>query len=331
MSDRIVVLDGYTTSPLQPGERSAIGEPSWDELAKLGELTVHPRTAPDQIVARAKGARIVLTNKVPLDRATIQQLPELAYVGVLATGVNVVDLEAAREAGVTVTHIPGYSSDSVAQHVFALLLELVVQPGAHHRAVQDGQWSSGSDFSFTVVPTMELAGKTLGIVGLGAIGQRVARIGAAMGMNVAAAHQRSMNEVTIPGLEIDWQPLERLLARADVLTLHCPLTEQTERMINRARLGRMKRGTCLINTGRGGLLDEGAVAEALRTGHLAGAGLDVLSQEPPPADNPLLRAPRCVITPHMAWATVEARNRLMAIAVDNLRRFQQDQPINVVN
>ena len=332
MTTRIVVLDGYTTTPLQPGERSAQGEPTWGALAALGELTVHPRTPEDQIVERAAGADIVLTNKAPLDAATIRQLPELKYIGVLATGVNVVDLEAARQAGVTVTNIPGYSSDSVAQHVFALMLELAQHVCAHTRAVADGQWSAGEDFSFTVAPVRELAGKTLGIVGLGAIGRRVASIGSALGMDIAAAHQRSMNEIEPPpGVSIDWRPLEQLLPAVDVLTLHCPLTDQTRGLIGRANLGRMKRGAWLINTGRGPLLDEDAVAEALRAGHLGAAAFDVLTDEPPARDNPLLRAPRCLVTPHMAWASVEARHRLMAIAADNVQGFLHGEAKNVVS
>jgi glycerate dehydrogenase len=273
----------------------------------------------------------VLTNKAPITAETIQQAPNLRYIGVLATGVNVVDTAMAREAGIPVTNIPGYSSDSVAQHVFALLLELVMQPGRHSEAVRAGQWSDGPDFSFTVAPLRELAGKTLGIIGLGAIGQRVAQIGAALGMHIAAAHQRSMNEVSVPGVHVDWQPIDQLLPKADALTLHCPLTEQTHQLINAQRLAQMPQGAWLINTGRGALLDEQAVADALRSGRLAGAGVDVLSQEPPQPDNPLLEAPNCIITPHMAWATVEARNRLMSIAVENVQAFLRGEQRNVVN
>jgi glycerate dehydrogenase len=331
MAHEIVVLDGYTTTPLQPGETDTTGQPRWDGLAELGTLTVHERTPREEIVNRIGQADIVLTNKAPIDAATIQQAPNLQYIGVLATGVNVVDGEAARQAGVTVTNIPGYSSDSVAQHVFALLLELTMQTGRHDQAVHEGRWASGPDFSFTLAPLRELAGKTLGIVGLGAIGQRVAQIGAAMGMHIAAAHQRSMNEVTVPGASVHWHPFEDLLTRVDALTLHCPLTDQTRQMINRDRLKRMKPGSWLINTGRGPLLDEAAVAEALQSGQLAGAGVDVLSSEPPAPDNPLLAAPNCIITPHMAWATLEARHRLMSIAVDNVAKFLAGQPVNVVN
>jgi glycerate dehydrogenase len=331
MAHRIVVLDGYTTTPAAPGEAAPAGEPTWEAMGELGTLTVHPRTPDAQVLERIGEADIVLTNKAPLDAATIQNAPKLRYIGVLATGVNVVDCQAARQAGVTVTNIPGYSSDSVAQHVFALLLELASKVAAHDRAVHAGQWVRSDDFSFTVAPTVELAGKTLGIIGLGAIGQRVAQLGAALGMHIAAAHQRSMNEVSVPGVAIDWQPVDELLPKVDALTLHCPLTEQTQGLMNAERLARMKRGSWLINTGRGPLLDEAAVAEALRSGQLGGAGVDVLSGEPPAADNPLLEAPNCIITPHMAWATVEARQRLMGIAVDNVKAFLNGSPKHVVN
>lgn len=331
MSRRIVVLDGYTLTPLQPGEPGDGHEPTWAGLEELGELTVYPRLSGKPVVEAIGEAEIVLTNKAPIDAATIQQAPNVKYIGVLATGVNVVDCAAAREANIPVTNIPGYSSNSVAQHVFALLLELVMQPAAHDRAVHDGQWSGGEDFSFRVAPLTELAGKTLGIVGLGQIGQRVAQIGAAMGMSIAAGHQRSMNEISLPGIDIDWQPIDALLPKVDALTLHCPLTDKTRHMIDRAALEKMKPGSWLINTGRGPLLDEAAVAEALQTGRLGGAGLDVLSSEPPSPDNPLLSAPNCVITPHIAWGTVEARNRAMAIAVDNVHAFLQSESKNVVN
>jgi glycerate dehydrogenase len=331
MSRRIVVLDGYTLTPLQPGEPGDGHEPTWAGLEELGELTVYPRLSGKPVVEAIGEAEIVLTNKAPIDAATIQQAPNLKYIGVLATGVNVVDCAAAREAGIPVTNIPGYSSNSVAQHVFALLLELVMQPAAHDRAVHDGQWSGGEDFSFRVAPLTELAGKTLGIVGLGQIGQRVAQIGAAMGMSIAAGHQRSMNDISLPGIDIDWQPIDALLPKVDALTLHCPLTDKTRHLIDRAALEKMKPGSWLINTGRGPLLDEAAVAEALQTGRLGGAGLDVLSSEPPSPDNPLFSAPNCVITPHIAWGTVEARNRAMAIAVDNVRAFLQSESKNVVN
>ncbi|HEX7010261.1 MAG TPA: D-2-hydroxyacid dehydrogenase [Phycisphaeraceae bacterium] len=331
MPQRIVVLDGYTLTPAQPGYKPPPGELDWEPLTSLGELIVHDRTPTEEVVAHAQGAPIVLTNKTVIDAKAIQSLPELRYIGVLATGTNIVDLDAARQRGIPVTNVPGYSTASVAQHVFALLLELATHTAAHAQAVREGQWSRCPDFSFTVAPIVELAGKTLGIVGLGAIGKQVARIGHAMGMKIAAAHQSSMRQVDLPGIAIDWMPVDDLFAHADVITLHCPLTDQTRGLVNAQRLGRMKPTAYLINTGRGPLVDESALAEALAQGRLAGAGLDVLSTEPPPPDNPLLGAPRCVITPHIAWASYEARQRLMRIAADNIRAFLDGRAVNVVN
>ncbi len=319
---RIVVLDGYTLNP---------GDISWSPLERLGRLEVHDRSTGSQIVERMRGASFVMTNKTPINAQTLQQLDGLQYIGVLATGTNVVDLAVARQRGVSVTNVPGYSTDSVAQHVFALLLELVSHTSSHGMAVHEGDWVRSADFSFTVAPLTELAGKTLGIVGLGSIGQRVARIGAAMGMNIAASHQRSMNQVAIPGVDVRWLPVDELFRQADVLTLHCPLTDQTRHLVSAARLATMKHTAVLINTGRGPLVDEAALAEALRESRIAAAGLDVLSVEPPRPDNPLLTAPRCLITPHIAWASVEARTRLMRMAADNLQSFLDGKPRNVVN
>ncbi len=324
MPDKIVVLDGDTLNP---------GDLDWSPLEALGKLTVHPRTSTGNVVATVGDAPFVLTNKTVLDAATIEKLPSLRYIGVLATGVNVVDLQAARKRGVPVTNVPGYSTDSVAQQAFALLLELTNQVGSHSDAVRDGDWEKCDDFSFTLSPIIELAGKTLGIVGMGAIGKAMSRIGAAMGMKIAAAHQRSMKSVSLPGIDITWLPLEELLATADVVSLHCPLTDATKHMINADRLKLMKPAAYLLNTGRGPLLDEAAVDEALRQGRLAGAGLDVLSAEPPAGTprNPLVGAPNCVITPHVAWASVEARRRLMQRVAENVAAFQSGQAINVVN
>lgn len=322
MADRIVVLDGYTLNP---------GDVPWTPFESLGALEIHERSHEPDTTQRAVGAPYVLTNKALLNAQTLKQLHGLKYVGVLATGTNIVDLKAARELGVTVTNVPGYSTDSVAQLVFALLLELSCHTASHAMAVHDGEWAGCPDFSFTVAPITELAGKTLGVVGMGAIGQRVARIGAALGMNIAAAHQRSMANVTLPGVDIRWLPVDELFAVADVVTLHCPLTDATRHMVNAARLATMKPNAIIINTGRGPLIDEDALADALGRGRIGGAGLDVLSSEPPPAKNPLLTAPRCVITPHIAWASVEARRRLMSKAADNLRAFIAGKPVNVVN
>ena len=323
---RIVVLDGHTLTSAT-ADHTPEGEPSWHDLAELGQLEVHPRTARDAVADTAAGAGAVLTNKAPLSAETFEKLPDLHYVGVLATGVNVVDLEAARRHGVVVTNVPAYSTPSVAQHVFALLLELATRTADHNRSVHDGDWADSPDFSYTVAPTVEMHGKTLGVMGMGSIGQAVARIGHAMGMNILA-HSRTKKDLDFP---VEWVGLDRLFADADALTLHCPLTEDTKGVVNAERLAAMKPTAFLINTGRGPLIDDPALAEALREQRIAGAGLDVLSSEPPAADNPLLTAPRCVITPHIAWATRESRHRLMRIAVDNLQAFHLGTPQNVVN
>ncbi len=327
MSCQIVILDGYTLAPA-PGGGNGL---DWGPVEALGPVTVYDRTGGDQIIERAQGAPVVLTNKVPLSADTIAKLPELQYIGVLATGVNVVDLDAAKRRGVVVTNVPGYSTDSVAQFVFALLLELVCHTASHGQAVHAGQWVHCPDFSFTVSPITELAGKTLGVVGMGAIGRRVAMIGHAMGMRIAAAHQSSMAKVKLHGIDVRWLPLDELVAQADVVTLHCPLNEQTRHLINAARLAKMKPTAILINTGRGPLIDEAALAQALAQGRIAAAGLDVLSTEPPAPDNPLLTAPRCLITPHIAWASVESRRRLMGLVAGNIKAFLDGKPVNVVS
>jgi glycerate dehydrogenase len=324
---RMVVLDGQAVTPLAPGDPNPGGEPTWDELAALGELTVHARTPREQVVERARGARILLTNKSLVGADAFAALPELRCISVLATGSNVVDLAAAARAGVVVSNVPGYAADSVAQHVFALLLALVEHLGAHDRAVHAGDWTRAPDFSFTVAPTVELAGRTLGIVGLGAIGRRVAQIGQAFGMRLVVT---SRSRAEVPGVQLDWLPIDELFAVADVVTLHCPLTEATAQLVNEARLARMRPTSLLINTGRGPLVDEAALARALHEGRLAGAGLDVLRVEPPTADNPLLTAPRCLVTPHIGWATQAARGRLMAVTVENVRSFLAGRPIHVV-
>ena len=330
-SPHIVILDSHTTSPL-PGDAAATADhPSWEPVASLGKLTIYPRTNRKDILVRAQDASIVLTNKTPLTAATLAALPKLRYVGILATGVNVIDLPAACKHGVKVANVPGYSSSSVAQHVFSLILEMLNAPAAHNEAVHRGQWTDSPDFSFTVAPLTELAGKTLGIVGVGDIGKRVATIAHALGMNIAAAHQSSMHRVNLPGIDIDWLPLDALLGKVDILSLHCPLNEQTHHLLNADRLARLKPSARIINTGRGQLIDEPALARALENQQLAGAALDVLSAEPPAADNPLLTAPNCLITPHIAWATREARARLIQIAADNIRAFLQGEPQNIVN
>jgi glycerate dehydrogenase len=326
MPQRIVVLDGYTLTRAVPGRPAPPDEPTWDAIESLGRLTVHARTKPDEVPDRARDATALLTNKTPLPAEVITALPGLRYIGVLATGVNVVDLPAARDAGVTVTNIPGYSGDAVAQHVFALLLEMTNRVSQHDRAVHDGQWTRCPDFSFTLSAMTELAGKTLGIVGAGDIGRRVARIGHALGMAVLFS-SRSERDTGVPAR---WVELDELFKLADVLTLHCPLTDQTHQMVNARRLSLMKRSAYLVNTARGPLIDEAALAAALTDGRLAGAALDVLCTEPPDAGNPLLTAPRCIITPHNAWAAIESRRRLMRIAAGNLRAFLAGKAVNVV-
>lgn len=323
---KIVALDAHTLSPLAPGERSAV-HPGWDELAALGELTLHPRTAPDDVLARAADAEILLTNKTVLTADHLAALPRLEYIGVMATGVNVVDLAAARARGIPVCNAQGYSANSVAQHVFALLLEMAGRTSATLRAVENGEWQRCPDFCFTVAPFFEMAGKTLGVVGFGAIGQAAARIGAGLGMRVIV-HSRSEKPFDLP---VEWVSLDRLFRESDVITLHCPLTSETEKFINHESLAKMKPSLYLINTGRGPLIDEEALAGALARGVIAGYGGDVLSTEPPSRGNPLLSAPNAVITPHMAWASVESRTRLMHIVAANVRAFLAGRPENVVN
>jgi glycerate dehydrogenase len=315
---RIVVLDGYTLNP---------GDLDWAPLHAIGQCVIHDRTPPELVAQRAAGAEIVLTNKALLPRETIQRLPALRYIGVLATGYNVVDVVAAREKGIPVTNVPGYGTASVAQHVFALLLELTQRTGHHAQTVRDGRWSAGPDFCYWDFPLIELAGRTLGIVGYGEIGRAVARIGLAFGMNVIA----STRTPRAAAEGVAFVPLEELLRRSDVVTLHCPLTDETRGLINAGRIALMKPTAFLINTGRGPLVVEADLAAALNSGRLAGAGLDVLATEPPPATNPLLTAKNCLITPHIAWATREARQRLLGIAVGNIQAFLAGQPRHVVN
>ncbi len=319
----IVVLDGYTLNS---------GDLDWAALQALGKCEIYPRTAPDQIVERARDAEIVLTNKVVLGERELQELPKLRYIGVLATGTNVVDLDAAARRQIVVTNVPAYSTMSVAQMVFSLLLELVQQVGHHNRRVHDGAWSTSADFSFRETPLVELDGLTLGIVGFGHIGQAVARIGESFGMKVLVHVRRSHRFKELHrGHGPSDVELDNLFAQSDVISLHCPLTEQTHHLVDERRLGLMKPGAILINTARGPLLDEVAVAKALQDGRLAGLGVDVLSSEPPSADNPLLTAPHCVITPHIAWATLAARQRLLETVVANVSAFQAGTPQNVVN
>ena len=305
----IVILDGYTANP---------GDLSWSELEQWGNVTVYDRTLPGETVARAAEADIVLTNKVVIGRSEMDSLPRLRYIGVLATGHNVVDIQAARERGIVVTNVPAYSTESVAQMVFAHLL--TVTNRTEHYAVQnrEGRWSRSADFCYWDTPLTELAGKTFGIVGLGNIGMRVARIALAFGMRVKALTSKAAD--ALPD-GVEKADLDTLLATSDVLSLHCPLTDGTRRLINAETLRRVKPTAIIINTGRGPLVDDQAVAAALQEGRLGAFCADVLTSEPPPADNPLLAEPHAYITPHIAWATTEARIRLVRTAIDNVRAF----------
>ena len=315
---KIVILDGYTANP---------GDMSWKELEELGTLAVYDHTRPEETVARAADAEIILTNKVIISREVMAQLPLLKYIGVLATGYNVVDIEAAHERGIIVTNVPAYSTESVAQMVFAHLL--TVTNRTEHYAIQNrkGRWTSNSDFCYWDFPHMELAGKTFGIVGLGNIGRRVAEIALAFGMQVKALTSKSAN--TLP-TGIKKADLEELLATSDVISLHCPLTDATRHLINYETLSRMRPSAILINTGRGPLVDDQAIASALAEGQLAAFCADVLIEEPPKADNPLLSQPNAFITPHIAWATQEARTRLLQVAISNVEAFLNAKPQNVV-
>jgi glycerate dehydrogenase len=316
---RIVVLDGYTLNP---------GDLSWDRLETLGECTVYDRTAPEDIAKRAGEAEIVLTNKTVLSAEILRHLPRLKYIGVLATGYNVVDVEAAGERGIPVTNVPSYGTPSVAQMAFAHLLNLTQHVAHHARTVRDGRWAACPDFCYWDMPLLELAGLTLGIVGFGRIGRAVAALARAFGMKVI------IHDVIVPAEMPEgcrMMELEEVFREADVLSLHCPLTPRTERLVNAERLALMKPTAFLINTSRGPLIDEPALAQVLNAGRLAGAGLDVLSAEPPAADNPLLTAKNCYITPHIAWATRSARQRLLSIAIDNVAAFVAGRPQNVVN
>jgi glycerate dehydrogenase len=316
---RIVVLDGYTLNP---------GDLSWAALEALGPLTVYDRTPPAETALRAAAAEIVLTNKTVLAREILRRLPQLRYIGVLATGYNIVDVDAAREQKVLVSNVPDYGPSSVVQMAFAHLLNLTQHVAAHASSVAAGGWSRCPDFCYWDFPLCELAGLTMGIVGFGRIGRMAARVAQAFGMNVLA-HDVAPPPELPPGVR--FVGLEELFSESDVVSLHCPLTPATDKLVNAKRLAMMKRSAYLINTARGPLVDEAALAEALNAGGLAGAGLDVLSIEPPPADNPLLTAKNCYVTPHIAWAARASRQRLLDTAVANVRAFLAGTPQNVVN
>lgn len=311
---KIVVLDGYAANP---------GDLSWAALEALGELTVYDRTAPEAVVERIGDAEMALTNKTELGRAQLAAAPKLKYVGVLATGYNVVDVAAARELGITVTNVPAYSTDSVAQLTIALLLEICHHAGEHNRAVQAGRWTNSPDYCFWDTPLIELAGKTMGIIGYGRIGRRVAELARCLGMKVVAWTRTPRDPECVS--------LDELLRVSDVISLHCPLFPETRGLINRERIARMKDGVILINTSRGPLIDDQALSEALRSGKVYAAGTDVAAVEPIAADNPLLGLPNMILTPHIAWATLEARMRLLDIAAKNAQAFLRGEPVNVVS
>lgn len=317
---KIVVLDGYTLNP---------GDLSWDGLKQIGDVVIYDRTPADQIVERAMGAEIIYTNKTPLNKEVLDQLPALKFIGVLATGYNVVDTKAAKENGVAVANVPGYSTDSVAQLTFALLLELCHHVQQHSHSVKQGKWSQSIDFCYWDYPLMELSGKTMGIIGFGSIGKKVADIATAFGMRIIG-HSRTESDQS-HRKNFMWADVDQLLEQSDVVSIHCPLFPETKGLINKERLQRMKNSAFLLNTSRGPIIVEEDLAEALNNDWIAGAGIDVLSIEPPAKDNPLLTAKNCLITPHIAWATKEARIRLMDISVHNLLAFLNGNPVNVVN
>lgn len=315
---KIAVMDGHGVNP---------GDMSWKPFEEIGQITVYPRTAPEEVVAHVGDADIVLTNKTVFNADVISQLPNVKYIGVLATGYNVVDTEAAHRRGIVVTNIPAYSTDSVAQMTFAHILNITNRVGYYAAKNSDGEWSRCPDFCYWDTPLTDLSGKTIGIVGLGHIGSKVARLAQDFGMDVFA--YTSKNAADLPA-DINKTTLDGLLGISDIITLHCPLTPSTRELINKESIKKMRRGAILINTGRGPLVNEADVAEALQEGRLGAYGADVMCSEPPAADNPLFAQPNAYITPHIAWATVEARERLMAIAVNNLKAFVSGNPVNVV-
>lgn len=314
---RIVILDGYAANP---------GDLSWEAIASQGDLTVYERTAPEDVIARIGDAEAIYTNKTVISEAVMDACPNLKLISVLATGYNVVDLAAASAHGITVCNVPAYSTRDVAQLTFALLLEICHHVGHHAETVREGRWTSCKDFCYWDYAPIALYGKTLGIIGFGQTGQAVAKLAKAFGMNVLV-NTRTIRDCP----EVTFCDLDTLLAQSDVVTLHCPLTEKTERMIRKETIAKMKDGAILLNTGRGPLLDEQDVADALKSGKLSALGADVVSKEPISADNPLLTAPNCYLTPHIAWATKDARTRLLAVSAENLRQFLLGTPQNVVN
>lgn len=315
---KIVILDAYTANP---------GDLSWSALEALGDLTIYDRTAPAEVVERATGADAILTNKVIIGKNEMEALPSLKYIGVLATGYNVVDIPEAHKRGITVTNIPAYSTMSVAQMAFAHILNIHNQVAMHSQAVKAGAWSDATDFSFQLTTQQEIAAMTIGLVGLGNTGMATAKIALAFGMNVQAF--TSKPQEALPA-GIKKVTMDELFQTSDIVSLHCPLTESTKELVNKDRLAQMKNTAILINTGRGPLLNEQDVADALNNNVIAAAGIDVLSKEQPLPDCPLLSAKNCYITPHIAWATLQARVRLIQIASDNMKSFIEGKPVNVI-
>lgn len=315
---KIVILDGRTTNP---------GDISWEPISSLGELTVYGASFQEQVVDRCRDAEAVILNRLSMDRSTLEQLPKLRFIGMLATGYNAIDTKAAREHGIAVCNVPGYCGDMVAQQAVSLLLSLCGNVHKYSEKVHSGNWTEAVALNYGAHPLVELSGKTLGIVGFGSIGQKVAAIGQALGMNLLLYSRTRKNAPA----GARWVELEELFAESDAVSLHCPLTPETRGLAGERLLSLMKPTAFLINTSRGAVVDSRALADALNAGRLAGAGLDVMEQEPPRADDPLLTAKNCVITPHIAWASREARERLVAAVAENLRAFQADAPQNVVN
>ncbi|MCP4777530.1 MAG: D-2-hydroxyacid dehydrogenase [Planctomycetaceae bacterium] len=316
----IVVLDGYTLNP---------GDNSWEPIEKLGNLSIYDRTEPADIISRAMNADVVLTNKVVLSGDVIAKLPHLKMIAVTATGYNVVDVEAARKRGIPVTNVPVYSTDAVAQHVFAGLLSFIHKPAEHHQAIQNGDWQAQENFSFWLSPLVELSGKTMGLVGLGRIGRATAKIANAFGLRVVASSRRNINPLPYEGFE--WLSIEDLFSQSDYISLHCPQTPETTGFVNSELIGKMQSTAVLINTARGGLVNEQDLAKALNAGEIGGALLDVVSKEPIEESNPLLGAKNCVLTPHIAWSPIESRRRLMETVAANIQAFGEGNPIHVVN
>lgn len=319
---KIVVLDGYTLNP---------GDLSWDKIKEFGELKIHDRTdfSPIEVLKTIGNADIVFTNKTPISKYVLSKAPNLKYIGVLATGYNVVDVDTAKKLDITVTNVPVYSTKAVAQFTMALLLEMCHHVGNHNNAVKKGDWTKSKDFSFWNTPLIELSGKTMGIIGFGRIGQETAKIAQAFGLNILA-YNRSKN-MELESDTCKYVALDKLFSTSDIISLHCPLSESTQGMINKEAISKMKDGVMLINTSRGGLINENDLKEALNSGKVAEAAVDVVSIEPIKADNPLLKSNNCIITPHIAWAPKESRSRLMQTTAENLHAYLNGAPINVVN